>query len=139
MTDDWLRLRTMTFYAHHGVSADERRRGTTFEVEVDLALDLRPAGHSDDLADTVDYPEVFHLVQDIVVGQEFKLVEALAEGIAAQILARFAVQAVVARVRKLSPPIGGLLEAVEVEITRARPPMPSPPGSAEPEGREAAR
>lgn len=119
MSIDHLRLHTMTFYAHHGVSAEERRRGQTFEMEVELALDLRAAGERDDLAYTVDYPEVYKVVQETTVERQFNLIEALAEAIATEILTRFPiVEAARVWVRKLSPPIGGLLDAVEVDITR---------------------
>ena len=39
----------------HGVLPDERVRRQPFEVDIELCVDLRAAGASDDLADTVDY------------------------------------------------------------------------------------
>ncbi|MBC7308891.1 MAG: dihydroneopterin aldolase, partial [Tetrasphaera sp.] len=46
----------------HGVFEHEKRDGQEFVVDVSLELDLRPAGESDDLAETVNYGEVAQLV-----------------------------------------------------------------------------
>ncbi|MGD0113844.1 MAG: dihydroneopterin aldolase, partial [Armatimonadota bacterium] len=50
----------------------------------------------------------------------YMLLEAFAAGIANHILASFAVRQVTVRVRKPHPPVGALVEAAEVEITRSR-------------------
>ena len=79
---DWIRLRGMTFYAYHGVLASEQELGQRFEVDVEMRLNLKPAGQSDDLDATVDYTRVYQIVREIVQGQSFKLLERLAETIA---------------------------------------------------------
>ena len=58
-----------------------------FEVDVELALNLQPAGLSDDLAQTLDYGRVFETCRQIVESTRFDLIEALAEAIAHEILA----------------------------------------------------
>ena len=42
----------------HGVLPEEQSRPQPFEVDVELEVDLAPAGQSDDLDDTVDYSAV---------------------------------------------------------------------------------
>ena len=54
MTDQ-IFLRTMEFEGHHGVSDEERADPQVIELDVEFELDLRPAGSSDDLAQTVSY------------------------------------------------------------------------------------
>jgi dihydroneopterin aldolase len=104
----------------HGVRDHERVVPQVFEVDVELALDLGPAGASDDLDRTVDYSRVDALVRELVEGRSFLLIEALAETIATEILAGFPVEEVVVRVRKPAVVLGGPVESVGVEIRRRR-------------------
>ncbi len=113
-------LAGMVFQARHGVHEHERRVAQRFEVDVELALDLRPAGLADDLALTVDYSEVYERVRGVVESTSFRLIEALAEAIAAETLARYPLDQVTVRVRKPEVRLGGPLEHTAVEITRAR-------------------
>ena len=121
MSLDRIRLRGMRFYGYHGALPAERELGQRFEVDVELGLDLRPAGQSDDLARTVSYAEVYDLVRAVVEGSPHALLESIAEQAAARILGRFAtVEEVRVLVRKPEAPIPGILEAAEVEIIRRR-------------------
>jgi dihydroneopterin aldolase len=43
------------FYGYHGVAEEERRQGQRFLVDVELSMDLRPAGGSDELSASIDY------------------------------------------------------------------------------------
>lgn len=115
---DKIVLRDMVFYGYHGVFEAEREIGQRFEVDVELHLDLRSAGRSDDLDATVNYVDVYTVVKDIVEEQEFDLVESLAEAVAQQILSAYDLERVVVRVRKPHAPIGGITGGVEVEIIR---------------------
>lgn len=117
---DCIRIQNLTFYGYHGVDAEERRLGGKFSLDVEMYLDLRPAGESDDLTRTVDYKAVYELVRAVHDGKHFLLLEALAEAVAAAILREFAVDEVLLRVRKHSVPLQGLIDYTEVEIRRAR-------------------
>jgi dihydroneopterin aldolase len=118
-TDEIL-LEGMRFYAYHGVNPEERALGQRFTVDVVLAVDLRQAGQSDDLADTVSYSTVYKLVRRIVESEPRNLIEAVAESIAGEILASFPpVQRVSVTVRKPEAPMkGSMLNAAGVRITR---------------------
>ncbi len=102
----------------HGALPEEGVRGQPFEVDLDLTVDLRAAGRSDALADTVDYGEVAGLVSAIVTGERHVLLESLAERIAASALADERVVAVDVTVRKLRPPVAVDLDTVGVRIVR---------------------
>ena len=110
----------MTFHGTHGVHEHEQRHAQPFEVDVELALNLQPAGLSDDLTQTVDYSRVFETCRQIVESTRFNLVEALAEAIAHEILAGFPAEEVTVRVRKPAVNLGGPFRAVGVEIHRRR-------------------
>jgi len=119
---DEILLEGMRFYAYHGVNPEERVLGQRFTVDVALAVDLRSAGTSDDLADTVSYSAVYKLVRGVVEGEPRALLEAVAETVAAEILAAFpSVQRVIVTVRKPEAPLrGAMLGAAGVRISRWR-------------------
>ena len=83
---DRILLEGMVFHGRHGTLPAERELGQPFVVDVELRLDLRPAGLSDDLARTVDYGQVHRRVRGIVEGSPASLTETVAERIATAIL-----------------------------------------------------
>lgn len=112
-----IRLQNMTFFAHHGCLAAERELGQTFQVDVEMRLDLAGAAASDDLGRAVDYTEVYGLVEKVVSGSQFNLLEALASAVLKAIAERYHPQGLTVRVRKPNPPISGGLDCVEVELS----------------------
>ena len=118
MGTDVLRLRNMRFFAHHGVFPEEGALGQRYEVDVEVHGDFSRAGQTDRLEHTVDYPRLCALVQQVVTGQRFALVEALAESIAARIGSQFAPVELTVRVRKPHPPVDLPFDGIEVEIHR---------------------
>ena len=121
MPQDRIRIVKMQFFGHHGVQEAERALGGRFSFDVELVLDLRPAGETDDLTKTVDYGAVYELVSRLQSERQFLLLEALAHHIAEAILAAFPVEEVVVRARKHNVPLPGMMDYTEVEITRGRP------------------
>ncbi len=106
MNSDTLTLSRLRFFAHHGILPEEAARGQDFEVTVQLELPLGDAGRADDLQRTVDYRAVREVVRGVMEGPPRKLVEALAEAIAEEVLLAF-------------PPV----DAVGVEVVKPRPPV----------------
>ena len=116
---DKLIARGLTFQACHGVGAQEKITPQTFRIDLELGLDLQTAGIVDDLASTVNYDQVYHLVENIVLLQSYNLIEALAEAIAAALLETFArLQTVQVTVYKPEAPVQGEFEYFAVQITR---------------------
>ncbi len=118
MRNDRIILSNMVFYGYHGVFEAEKELGQRFEVDVELVTDLSIPGQTDDLEQSINYVDVYTIVQDIVEGRTYNLIEAVAENIAGEILSAYSVEQVVVRVRKANVPIGGVISHVEVEITR---------------------
>lgn len=56
-------LAGLEFQAHHGVYAEERERGNTFMVDISIETNTSKAEISDQLEDTLDYVEVFDIIQ----------------------------------------------------------------------------
>jgi len=104
----------------HGVLEDERASLQPFEVDVELSVDLEPAGTSDDLDRTIDYRSVDAVVRRIVATESFDLLETIAERIAGEILASISVEEITVRVRKPQVRLGGPIDFAGVEIHRRR-------------------
>jgi dihydroneopterin aldolase len=118
---DHIYLANMEFECHIGAGDGERAEEQVIEIDVDMTVDLRPAGESDDLEKTVDYGAVFRLCQQVAEGRPYRLLEALAERLATEILAvESAVQSVIVTVRKPGAPIEGVLEYAGVRVERSR-------------------
>lgn len=116
---DRIVLQSIRVDGRHGVPDDERAVAQPFEVDVELALDLAPAGATDDLTRTIDYARVDELVRRIVGTRSYRLLETIAEQIATEILASFPVDEVVVRVRKPAVRLGGPIDWSGVEIRRS--------------------
>ena len=110
----------MVFQGRHGVLDHEQRESQPFHVDVELVMNLQPAAVDDDLTKSVDYGVVFDVTRQIVESTSFRLLEALAEAIAHELLVDFPVQEVGVRVRKPRAPIDGILDYAGVEIWRQR-------------------
>jgi len=82
MSEDRILLEDMIFHGRHGTLQAEQELGQPFVVSIELHLDLRSAGTSDDLTKTVDYSEVHRIAHDILEGPPVQLTETLAERIA---------------------------------------------------------
>jgi dihydroneopterin aldolase len=102
----------------HGVLPEEQGRPQPFEVDLELALDLAPAGRSDALSDTVDYDGLTAKVVGILESGGCALLETLAARIAGACRVDPRVQGVTVTVRKLRPPVPALIDHVAVRIER---------------------
>lgn len=119
---DKMRLSKMEFYGYHGAIAEENRLGQRFYADVELTLPLSRAGATDDLAESVNYAEVYGRIKNVVENRTFKLIEAVAEHVAADLLAAFPlVQEVKVTFTKPHPPFTIHFAGASVEIHRSRP------------------
>jgi dihydroneopterin aldolase len=121
-THDRILLEGMVFHGRHGTLPAERELGQPFVVDVELRLDLRPAGLSDDLTKTVDYGEVHNLAKQVVEGEPVGLTETVAERVASATLEEHPlVESVRVKVKKPAVRLGDtVLDGSAVEILRHR-------------------
>ncbi len=116
---DCIELRGLQLVGICGALPEERVRAQPLEVDLDAEVDLRPAGESDDLADTVDYGALCDVVATIVGGGRPQLLEHLAAAVAEAVLAADErIRSVTVAVRKLRPPVPHALATSGVRITR---------------------
>lgn len=102
-----------------GVYEVERVAPQPLRFDVRIAFDNHRAGASDALADTIDYAAIAERIAALCAQSQYQLVEALAEHVAARLLAEFPMQAVCLRVTKPNA-VPAAKGGVGVQITRQR-------------------
>ena len=114
-----LELHGLEVRGFHGALPEERGRGQRFLF--DVWLGVPDAALSDRLEDAIDYRDVALAVREVSDGRAYRLLEALAAGVADELLSRFPVERVRVRVRKpdveLDPPV----EHAAATAERSRP------------------
>ena len=101
-----------------GLYPEERREKQDVILNLTLFADLRRAGETDAIVDTVDYKSIKGQVRELVEQSSFELIERLATEVARVCLAAPLVQRVVVRVDK--PGALRFARSVAVEIERSR-------------------
>ena len=115
---DRIHIRGLALRCIIGVYEEERRERQDVNIDITLYADLRAAGKSDALNDTVDYKALKKRVVAAVEESSFLLVERLAEHVAETCLADARVQRVRVCVEK--PTALRFARTVGVEIMRSR-------------------
>ena len=100
----------MEFYGYHGVFPEENGTWATFMVDLVAETDLKEAGITDNLEESISYVDLYQVCQEVVEGEPFKLIEAVAEKVAMLILEQFAkVEQVSVKVVKPDPPFQDII------------------------------
>ncbi|HEY9557261.1 MAG TPA: dihydroneopterin aldolase [Acidimicrobiales bacterium] len=117
--DDLIELRGLRLSGIVGVLPHEQAQPQPLELDIDVMLDLAPAGASDGLDDTVDYGELCSVAEAVVASSSYALLEALATAVAdAMLAADDRIGRLTVSVRKLRPPVAQQLATSGVRITR---------------------
>lgn len=117
---DRIDLTGIRAFGRHGVFDSERRQGQEFVVDLRLRADLAEAQRSDRLEDTVDYGALANRVAEIVGGEPYDLIEALAGRIADDLADDPRLWGVEVTVHKPSAPIEVPFGDVAVTVSRER-------------------
>ena len=117
VTTDRVVIEGLRCQARVGVTAEERRVPQRLLLDLALITPLAKAGRRDDMTATVDYARAAAVARQVAEGRPVKLVEAIAERVAAALLREFRVDAVEVRLRKFSVPSAA---SVGICITRSR-------------------
>lgn len=116
---DKIRIKDLEVYGRHGVFKEENILGQKFLVSLTLYLDVKQAGKKDAMECSVSYADVAHFVDKYMREHTFKLLEAVAEHLAEEILLTFGlVEKVQIEIKKPWAPILLPLDTVSVEMER---------------------
>ena len=96
-------------------------------------MNLRRAGQSDNVKDTVDYEKVYNLIRNMMNTRKYHLIEALAEDVANVMFSNFHnIERIQVSVRKPNDPLTGILDCVEMTIHREKGTATLPQSGTEP-------
>lgn len=116
---DEIRIDNLEVYAYHGVYPEENEKGQEFYVNAVLYTDTKAAGLADELSLSTNYGEVCHFITKYMQEHTYKLIEAVAENLATEILLKFdLINKISLEIRKPHAPIGLPFESVSVYIER---------------------
>ena len=111
-------LEGLKFHGYHGVHKSERKNGNSFEIDLELEVDFQQAAEKDDINLTVDYEEVYKIVQKQLEGSSY-LLEHIANKILDALFDRYPnLEKASVKVSKLHPPVGGECARASVKLSR---------------------
>ena len=116
---DRINIKNLEVFASHGVFPEENKLGQKFVISAVLYTNIRKAGRSDDLSQSVHYGFVSQFMTDFMKNHTFQLIEACAEQMAEAVLLEYPlVKGIDLEIKKPWAPVGLPLETVSVQIHR---------------------
>ena len=104
MSSDRLHLEGLRVAAWIGVPSQERAQPQPLRVNIDLEPQRPLSGLGDDVQRTIDYENVATRVREIAAREKRRLIETLAEDIAAELLTAYPLAAVTVEIQKFILP-----------------------------------
>jgi len=112
-----IQLKDMRFYAYHGCFEEEKVVGAHFSVDCTLFIHGMNAAKNDNLAQTVNYQDVYLLIANEMM-QPSSILEHVAYRIIKQLHEQFPkVAKATVSIYKLNPPLGGKIGSVSVTLS----------------------
>ena len=120
ITDMYIHMEGMKFYAFHGVLPQENLVGANFYIDLKLKTDFTRAAETDELAGTVSYADIH-----TVVKEEMKIPSKLLEHVCQRIARRLfhdfpTIETIDISLFKENPPMGACAKRVGVEASYRR-------------------
>ena len=81
-----IEIRGLRVYGYHGVMEHERQEGQYFVIDATIKVDAERASATDDIANTVSYAEIAHLISENVRNNPVNLLETLSQRLADEVL-----------------------------------------------------
>ena len=118
MSESYIYLRDVRFYAHHGVLPQEGRVGGWYTVSLRVGCDLSRAAETDDVTDTVSYADLYELLK-----REMAVPSKLLEHVAGRIIKAIGqefpqVKDIDLSITKDNPPIGADCRGAGIRVKR---------------------
>lgn len=118
---DKIIIKGLKVFAYHGVNPEEKIDGQDFILDIIAYTDLKNAGQTDDICDTVSYAKILKTAVRVMNEDKYDLIEKAARRVADQILSEFdKVSSVDVILKKPQAPIKADFDYVAVEISRSR-------------------
>ena len=118
-TNDFIKVTNMKVFAYHGVLEEEKKNGQDFYLNAKVYVDMRKAGLTDKLEDTINYDMVCIYLAEVFAERQFDTIEAAAEYTLQEIIVNFpTIEAMELEVRKPHAPLTYVPEDISVTIYR---------------------
>lgn len=116
MSNSYIFLKEIRFFAHHGVAPQETAIGNEFIVSLRLKVDISHAAETDEVTDTVSYADVYEAVKT-----EMNIPSRLLEHVCGRIVKRIfhdfpTIEEVEIKLSKRNPPMGADIDCAGVEM-----------------------
>jgi dihydroneopterin aldolase len=118
--NDRIHLIDAPLACHIGVSGEERSKEQELRADLWVETDIRRAAEADNVNATIDYSRLLDAMVEAAAEHEYRLLETLAETIAARILSSFPVQRVHLLLKKPAALRRRGVGAPAIEIERER-------------------
>jgi dihydroneopterin aldolase len=116
---DLIRIVDLEIFAHIGVAAAERHEAQRLLVSLEISIDsFSHAAGTDNLAWTINYVDVVERIKHLTTKRARKLLETLAEELAADLLKAFPIKKITLEIKKFVLPGA---QYVSVKIERGHP------------------
>ena len=114
--ETYIEVKEARFYAFHGVIPQEQKVGGEFLVDLKVGYLIEAAMQSDEVADTLNYAELYELVKEEMAIPS-RLLEYVAGRIVKSINERFPkVSSIELKITKKNPPMGADCDGAGVEV-----------------------
>lgn len=116
LNESYIYLDDLRFHAFHGVMPQERLTGNDYTIDIKIGYDVSLAMVSDNVDDTLNYAEVYKIV-DQEMGVPSQLLERVAYRIGDRLSRKFtSITSINIKLTKLNPPFGADCKGVGVEL-----------------------
>ena len=116
LTESYIHIDGIRLHAHHGVLPQEQLTGNDYIINVRASYDISRAMQTDDVADTLNYAEVYNIIKE-EMSIPSKLIEHVAGRIADRLMDCYSqISSVMLRITKCNPPMGADCNGAGVEI-----------------------
>lgn len=118
---DKIIMKNLGFYGYHGVLKEESKLGQKFFIDVEMYTNLKKAGKTDEVKDTISYAETYEVVKSIVENEKHNLLEKIAQRICDELFINFdRIDEIKVKIRKPEAPVHGMYDYFGIEIRRKR-------------------
>lgn len=119
-TESYIHINDLRLHALHGVLPQEQLTGNDYNISIKIGYDISRAMLTDNVADTLNYAEVYNTIKD-EMNIPSKLIEHAAGRIANRLMKEHAeISSIALRITKLNPPMGADCGGAGVELHTTR-------------------
>ena len=118
---DCIHLNGCIFYGYHGYYSAEQELGQKFIVDAVVYLDLKPAGNTGELEKTIDYVQIWNILNENMTKKKFTLLEQLSHTISKDIIKKYPnVNTVNLTIKKPHVALQGVVNYLGINTIRSR-------------------